>query len=204
MRITYYDLETTGLDPVRNDIIQVALATFDNDKCVRSEVMHFFYEGMTHSSPEALEKHGMTYEYLSQFKDEFERNCHRTFAFLANGRVCGFNNHMFDDKFISVWLNRNHAPDITFKESIDVMKLALPIVNKQRISLLNLRKHFNITDDDVNAACKEWFGTEGQAHLAHFDVAATRLCHLKEIEIIEEANKKVNAEDISSLARLCF
>lgn len=192
MRIIYYDLETTGLDPVRSDIIQAAYAVFDNGKCVRSDIMHFFYENMSRSSPEALEKHGMTYEYLSQYKDEFERNCKRLYSILDHAHVAGFNNKRFDDYFSTIWLRRMYAPELIFSESTDVMLEAAPIVNKPRISLINLCKHFELTEDKINAACSEWFGTTGSAHSAYYDVAATRLCHMKEVEIIEKANRETS------------
>ena len=185
MRITYFDVETTGLNPVTNDIIQVAYAIFDDNKCIRSEVMHFFYEGMQESAPEALEKHGMTYSYLSQYKDDFARNLHKLYAVLNKARVAGFNNDYFDNEFVQCFLRRHRAPDLVFKESIDIMKLATPIVHKNRISLINLCKYFEITPDEIKQYSNTIFGLEGKAHAAYYDVAATRLCHLKEIELIE-------------------
>lgn len=200
MRITYYDLETTGLDPVRSDIIQVAYATFDDDKCVRSDVMHFFYDGMSHSAPDALEKHHMSYEYLMQYKDQFTQNRYKLFSYLDGARVAGFNNHWFDDHFLEVWLKRMGAPVIEFKETLDVMKLAAPIVHKPRISLINLCKYFGLTEEDINSKCQEWFGTTGAAHSAYYDVAATRLCHMKEIEAERKAEEEYFAQNKSSMS----
>lgn len=205
MRIVFYDLETTGLDYYKEDIVQAAILIMDGKKFIKSDVLYFYYPEMKDSSTEALEKHGMSKEWLSQYAGVFRNNCHKLFVYLSGSNVCGHNNQNFDDFFSKLWLNRQWAPPLEFKESFDTMQIAKPIVQRQRISLINLCKYFSITPEQINAQAMEWFGSTGAAHNAYYDVTATALCYFAEQEAIQKlaspnTTSELTLDDVESLS----
>lgn len=207
MRVTFYDLETTGLDYYEEDIIQVAIAVFDGLKLVKSEVLYFYYPEMRESAPDALDKHGMTKEWLKQYESVFRRNVHRMFVYLSGANVCGHNNIGFDDQFAAMWLERMWCPRVVFKSSIDTMQLAKPLVNKSRISLVKLCEFFALTPEKINEKAKEWFGQTGAAHNAFYDVTATALCYFAEQRMFKQLSEEDKTDpnlDVNDLIDLGF
>ena len=70
-----FDLETTGLSSMQNDIIQFSYIMFDsNNMFVRADNLYFYYEGMSWSQEVADISHGISLDFLKTQADKFKEN----------------------------------------------------------------------------------------------------------------------------------
>ena len=67
MKVFYVDVETTGLEPKINDIIQLALIIEIDGKVVRKEKFEMQPFNYDNISPEALEVNGLSIEQIKGF-----------------------------------------------------------------------------------------------------------------------------------------
>lgn len=175
MKALYFDVETTGLDPVKNDVIQLAMLV-ENDGLVVGElelkIQPHSYENI---SQEALDVHGITLEeiktfitpqeahkeivkFWGKFVDKFNKKDKFT-PIGYNGRFdLDFLNQFFikcDDKYFGSWQNwRLVDPLAIIYFLVFLGKLELP-------------------DYKLATLCQH-YGIELQAHDALSDIRATR------------------------------
>ena len=70
-----FDLETTGLSSMQNDIIQFSYIMFDsNNMFVRADNLYFYYEGMSWNQEVADISHGISLGFLKTQADKFKEN----------------------------------------------------------------------------------------------------------------------------------
>lgn len=74
------DLETTGLDLMNDKIVQITMIKYDQDG--NETIYNKYVNPLKESSPEALDKHGLTSEFLSQFP-VFSEIAREVVAFLG-------------------------------------------------------------------------------------------------------------------------
>ena len=174
-KILYFDTETTGLDPVKQDIIQIA-GIIVIDGIVQEEfefkVKPFSFDNI---SQEALDVHGYNVENLKTFPEPHEVHCQLIDIFSkyvdrydTNDKFtpAGYNVH-FDMDFLQQFFIKNN--DVYFGSWMNWKKVdPLPLLHYLdfcgRISLPNYK---------LSTVCQH-FGIEIKAHDALGDIKATR------------------------------
>lgn len=180
MSYVVFDIETTGFMSTKDDIIQFAYALFDaNNQFVKSEVLYFYYEGMSWSE-EAYVVHNIPLSLLKEHADKFYENCIKMYTVLNMANVIGYNSNSFDCPFVNNWLLRRGLRKFEFMSTTDVMLSLRPLTKKSRIKLTKLSELCNITPDVIKNVMSLWFpdNTGKSAHDAAYDVTATALLAL--------------------------
>ena len=173
-----FDLETTGLSSMQNDIIQFSYIMFDsNNMFVRADNLYFYYEGMSLNQEVADISHGISLDFLKTQADKFKENVIKMYTVLNHANVCGHNSNSFDCPFVKNWLKRMGLSDFEFGIQQDTMLAFRPYTKRARIKLTKLAAMFGLSDAEIDYATKLWFGiTEStQSHDARFDTAMTAL-----------------------------
>ena len=173
-----FDLETTGLSSMQNDIIQFSYIMFDsNNMFVRADNLYFYYEGMSWNQEVADISHGISLDFLKTQADKFKENVIKMYTVLNHANVCGHNSNSFDCPFVKNWLKRMGLSDFEFGIQQDTMLAFRPYTKRARIKLTKLAAMFGLSDAEIDYATKLWFGiTEStQSHDARFDTAMTAL-----------------------------
>ena len=173
-----FDLETTGLSSMQNDIIQFSYIMFDsNNMFVRADNLYFYYEGMSWSQEVADISHGISLDFLKTQADKFKENVIKMYTVLNHANVCGHNSNSFDCPFVKNWLKRMGLSDFEFGIQQDTMLAFRPYTKRARIKLTKLAAMCGLSDVEVDYATKLWFGITDstQSHDARFDTAMTAL-----------------------------
>ena len=149
-RLAFIDTETTGLDPINNEIIEIAIKIIDTEvirTSCRTDVVYEF-EGkfkircMETASPKALEINGYNQE---EWKDAYTWSkpaCERLLERLKGCVVVG-HNVQFDVTFIRESLKRKGYPHRLAYPMIDTITLAhehLQPIGLRSMKLDNIRK----------------------------------------------------------------
>jgi DNA polymerase-3 subunit epsilon len=151
MKELYIDLETTGLNPKKNGIIQVAGIIVINGK--RKESFNYNCAPMENDyvDPKALEVTGHTAEQVKGFQvskviyhkllllwskyiDKFDRN--DKFHFVA------YNGHSFDMPFLREWFKKHNDKFFGswfYYPSVDVMLTAAHVLREERHRMPNFK-----------------------------------------------------------------
>lgn len=187
MKIIYYDTETSGLDPIQNDILTLA-GIIEIDGEVKEEfyleMQPFNYENI---SKEALEVNGLTLEQIKTFQtpqeahkkllsifSKYINKYNKLDKLTAIGHNIGFDIRFLDslfrkcgDKYFGSWIDYHY---------IDTMAI---------LNLLKFKKAIQIENVKLVTAAKH-FGVElTEAHNAMADIKATRELFQKLVERIE-------------------
>jgi len=174
-KVFWFDVETTGLDPEQQDIIQLAFMIEIDDKIVEQHDMLMQPFNYNTISQEALDVHGRTIEEIKTYPDP-----HKTYTDLISilekyvdryNKEDKFNhacyNSRFDLEFLKQFFIKNKdqyfGSWFNYK-AIDPLSLLHILDGIGKISLTNYKletvcKHFNIPLD---------------AHDALSDITATR------------------------------
>lgn len=190
-----FDIETSGLDSMRDDIIQFAYIAFHNGVKVRSDILYFYHEKMTWNE-EAFNVHHISKEFLQQYEMDFDKNLVKMFTVLCGADVVGFNSDKFDCPFVQHWLARMGIPGLTYRTQTDIMKAFRPVTKQAFISLVKLSEKMNLTREAIASMAQKWFSEEAgsQAHDAAYDVAATAM-----LTMIGIGKKLITFDDTASV-----
>lgn len=175
---TVFDIESTGLSPMHNDLIQFAYVTFDDNlMMLKSDVLYFFYEGMSWSD-DAYEIHHIPMEELKKHADEFEANLIKMWTVLSGANVCGHNIIKFDCPFVTRWLERFGLSGLRFGIMQDTMVGFRPMNRGHDMKLSRLCELCDVDENVINQYLPIWFPESGATtfHNAAYDVAATAVC----------------------------
>ena len=178
MSYVVYDLETTGLDRNRCEIVQFAYAKFDeNNMLIKAETLYFYHDGMHWDEEVARISHKLSLDFLKQYKDKFDENIIKMWTVLNGETVIGHNSIDFDGPFAKTWLGKQGLTGLTFAREIDTMVAFRPITKRARIKLVKLGEMIGITEDTIQMIIQLWFGTSDnmQAHNAAYDVTLIAL-----------------------------
>lgn len=175
MLFTTIDVETTGLDTYNSDIIQFAYSlTNETGRVIRSECLHFYYQGIERSwSDAAYAVHGIPLQELRTHAEEFETNCKKMWIAIARANVVGYNSDTFDIPFIQRWLKRMGYPIPEPNMKYDVMKIFRQ--HGVRGKLVQVTESVGFTKDIVERISELNYGIAGRSHLAFYDVTETNL-----------------------------
>lgn len=191
-KVMFFDVETTGLDPVKHDIIELAYIV-EVDGFVKERnclyIQPFSYENI---DPEALKISGHTVEQLHSFMDP--REAYRAFVEVLGHYIDKFDradkffpshslweaggfNVRFDLEFLNQFFVKNG--DKYFGSYFNWRTLdPRPI-----LAFLNYLGKIDLPKYSLEEACK-YFGIEPGGHDASKDIEATRLLIRKLAEMV--------------------
>jgi DNA polymerase-3 subunit alpha (Gram-positive type) len=178
--VTVLDVETTGLSPVNDRIIEFAAIRFalgDNFELRETDSMSTHVNPGRPIPPKITELTGITDETVSGALPESEAIID-ILDFLGRGVFCGYNARKFDMKFILETANRNGEP-FTPNRIIDTMEMAKNLIDIDKESGPENYKLKTIGD---------YFGVKFDAHSAFEDVRAT--AEITKILLSEYVNRE--------------
>lgn len=175
MKVFYLDTETTGINPVKNDIIQLAGIVEIDGQVLETIKLHcqpFDYSAV---ESEALQCHGITLEQIKSFPDpretyrdligvlgKYVNKYDRTDKFTLAGQKVGFDADFLKaffekngDKYYGSWFNWRHVDLLAFTRILNYAGVLK-------------------TENDKLGTLAEMFGVSLDAHDALEDIQATR------------------------------
>lgn len=174
-KILWFDVETTGLDPISNDPIQIAgLIEIDGEVMDEFNIFCKPFD-LENVSDEALEVNKITREEMSNFQEASEGK--RELDIIMNNHIDKFNrndkfypggyNVKFDIDFLAQWFKKhgdNYLGSYWNWRAIDPLPFLNVLAYKGELNLKNLK---------LETVC-EHFDIEFNAHDALSDIKATR------------------------------
>lgn len=166
MKIAYINTETTGLNPERHGIVQLACLIVENHRII-SEIDilidPFSYRENCECNDEALEINGRTIEEIEHFPnadDQLDKFLNFLVPYTRGNdtlQIAGYGVD-FDIGFIKAWFK---SSDLKFEnyfnhETLDVLSLVrhaeyFGVIKLERNRLIDVCEHFNIPLDAHNA-----------------------------------------------------
>lgn len=154
MDLCFVDIETTGLDPARHEVIEVAAIRVDGRtlECLRSAGVRVLPARIGDADPEALKINGYHEPWRGTFLDDaLER-----MAPLLDGAIwAGHNAARFDAQFLERAYSSAKIPMRRSKYILDTSALLWPLLFRGEIDSLSLDagcKHFGIKNDRPHSA----------------------------------------------------
>lgn len=177
MKIVYIDIETTGTDPEKNGIHQIAGFVEIDWKLVDTFNFRVQPRKGAMVSPEALKVGNVTIEQLRTYPEMGK--VYYDFMALLGKHIAKFNkkdkaffcgyNAQFDNQFMRRWFEDNNDKYFGswfWSGTLDVMGFALNKLKKERQDMVNFQL--------ATVAEKMGVKAEGMAHDAMYDITITR------------------------------
>lgn len=180
MLYTVFDLETTGLNRLNNDIVQFSYIRLNERFAPIKAGNLYFYRDDMDWSEEAYAIHKLSKDFLRQHKDSFEKNLCTMYSMLQFGHLVGHNAETFDIPFAQQYMSKFGLPDLTAYSTHDTIKLFHATMGA-RPKLSTLVSKLGIQDSVIQNMVNYFFKEDRPAdfHDARYDVAATALCFLE-------------------------
>jgi DNA polymerase-3 subunit epsilon len=169
--ICFFDLEATGLNVIRDRIVQIAIIKYFANEQEPEEFEMLINPGIP-ISEEAMNVHGITPKDLSN-KPTFQQVAQKIYDFIGDADLGGYNSNRFDvpllmEEFARVGIEF----DVTFRRTIDVQRV-----------------FYKMEPRTLQAALRFYTGkTMGNAHNALADVQATVDVFKGQLEYYKEAD----------------
>lgn len=158
--VVVYDIETTGLDLGKDQIIQIAAMKMDRDGNCVQELMHFAIPTVEISKG-ALDTHGYSLEYIRSHGGISATEALKAFSEFVRGAVLvGHNSTKFGRTIVDRQLSECGLPPLDIKGEYDTLTLAKPLCPK-------LKNH------KLKTLCETFGIVNSRAHDAFADVEAT-------------------------------
>lgn len=120
--IVFFDIESTGLNVIRDRIVQIALIKYFADGRDPQELEMLINPGIP-ISQEAMDVHGITPDKLRN-KPGFKDVAQQLYDFIGNADLAGYNSDRFDVPMLMEELARAGIKlDMDVRKSIDVQKI---------------------------------------------------------------------------------
>jgi DNA polymerase-3 subunit epsilon len=120
--IVFFDIESTGLNVIRDRIVQIALIKYSKDGTKPQELEMLINPGIP-ISKEAMEVHGITPDMVRN-KPTFEQVGRQIFDFIGSADLAGYNSDRFDVPMLMEEFSRIGIElDMTKRRNIDVQKI---------------------------------------------------------------------------------
>ena len=175
--LTFFDIESTGLDKVSDDIIQLYLCNYDGQDFIEKN-QYFNTDIYTTSATMAFDKHGLTNDFLSDYPYFIEQAKGIYEKYFFKGTVlCGYRSNNFDIPFIVEKLLQS-----------EITK-AVNILQNKRIDVYDI--YANLFPNTLDKVYGRIVGGDmGVSHEAKNDVVAT-------IKILDKlTNGSIDTSDI--------
>ncbi|MDR1523253.1 MAG: 3'-5' exonuclease [Endomicrobium sp.] len=178
MFYTVFDIETTGLNPRVDNIIQLAYVNVKEDLEIVESNNFYLYEDNMSWSEQAESVHKISKSWLFENKSDFFESIKEIYIKLNKSILVGHNMLSFDLPFLNQFLARYELPMVSPVLCFDTLKLFKPIFKKS-MKLKELATQSGFTDELVSFMTERWFGVKAQTHDARWDVTATALLLIK-------------------------
>lgn len=144
--LCFFDIESTGLNVVKDKIIQIALIKYSPDQEVPEKVT-LLIDPVRAIMPDAVAVHGITNEMLKG-KPTFEKVAEQIFQFIGSADLCGYNSNRFDVPMLMEEFNR-----VGYEFSLENRRLidAQRIFYKKEPRTLEAALKFYCSEELVNA-----------------------------------------------------
>ncbi len=120
--IVFFDIESTGLNVLKDRIVQLALIKYKKDKTAPEE-LDFLINPQVPISAEAMAVHGITPDMLKG-KPTFCEVAEQIYTFIADADLGGYNSDRFDLPMLTEELFRcGFDLDVDNRRTIDVQKI---------------------------------------------------------------------------------
>jgi len=120
--LVFFDLEATGLNVVRDRIVQIAMIKFSPGKTEPEEMEMLINPGIP-ISEEAMAIHGITPDMVRN-KPTFEQASESIYKFIGNADLAGYNSDRFDiPMLMEEFYRAGFDFDIDKRNLIDVQKI---------------------------------------------------------------------------------
>jgi len=192
-RYLVIDTETTGLNPTKHGLIELAAVAMDeNFEIVGQFCMDVCPPESCPIDPSALKVNGFTPDRISNgatylecaelFLDFTRKNFNKKPMLI--GQFLPFDYAVLDNLFTSTGLEFEAAKVLLTNQFIDTKSLALAL--NLRATMLGKNKPFPSTSLSHGGGLKDTFGVEGfQAHSAMGDVLATREVFISMMQLLD-------------------
>lgn len=183
MIYTVIDIETSGLSRENADVLSFSYALTDGKEMLAADTLYFWTDGMQWSQ-ESYEIHGLSKEFLSQYKDDFDKNLRAMFSVVQDSVLVGYNSgymdkfgvlHGFDYQVIKNFLLRNMLDFPIPSSFVDLLKIARSReTNAPNKKLQSMVDYYGISREDIVRVNDTVFpGSKAVAHNSGYDVVCT-------------------------------
>lgn len=196
-KICWADVETTGFDPVKQDVIQLGIIIEIDNKIVDKKMLYCQPFHWDNISPKALEINNTTMEQIKDFPlpqeaykevvelfDKYINKYDKEDKFLLAGQ-----NVKFDKKMMNGWFRKNENSyfySYFHKDNMDLMFLSETLKANDLLRTPNIK---------LGTIC-DYYQIPLDAHDALNDIVATRECFLKGIGALKQIGYKIKRSDI--------
>jgi len=120
--LCFFDIESTGLNVVRDRIVQIAIIKYPKNGGEPEELEMLINPGIP-ISEEAMNVHGITPKMLSN-KPSFQQVADQLLKFIGNADLAGYNSNRFDVPMLMEEFSRVGIElDMTRRRTIDVQRI---------------------------------------------------------------------------------
>lgn len=180
MIYTVIDIETSGLSRENADVLSFSYALTDGKEILAADTLYFWTDGMQWSQ-ESYEIHGLSKEFLSQYKDDFDRNLRAMFSVVQDSVLVGYNSgymdkfgvlHGFDYQVIKNFLLRNMLDFPIPSSFVDLLKIARSReTNAPNKKLQFMVDYYGVSREEIARVNNTVFpGSKAVAHNSGYDV----------------------------------
>jgi len=120
--LCFFDIESTGLNVIRDRIIQIAIIKYSKKDKEPEELMLMINPGVP-ISEEAMNVHGITAKDVAN-KPTFQQVAKKIFDFIGNSDLAGYNSNRFDVPILMEEFSRVGIElDMSRRRTIDVQRI---------------------------------------------------------------------------------
>lgn len=183
MIYTVIDIETSGLSRENADVLSFSYTLTDGKEILAADTLYFWTEGMQWSQ-ESYEIHGLSKEFLSQYKDDFDKNLRAMFSVVQDSVLVGYNSgymdkfgvlHGFDYQVIKNFLLRNMLDFPIPSSFVDLLKIARSReTNAPNKKLQSMVDYYGISREEIARVNNTVYpDSKAVAHNSGYDVVCT-------------------------------
>lgn len=152
----FFDLETTGLVPGRDNIIEIAAAKIKNKQII--DTFNLLVNPHRQISPKITNLTGITNQMVEQDGVE-EEAAVRAFCEFCGNRILAAHNASFDMSFMAIALDKYNLPNhITYVDTLPMSRTLIPDIGRHNLKKLasyfkiDMGHHHRALDDSVCSA----------------------------------------------------
>jgi DNA polymerase III epsilon subunit-like protein len=173
--ITVFDSETTGLNVLKDNPLQVCVLQLDEKTLdtVSCELLSFWQKGW-YIDPGAEKVHGLSREKMEPFADKFELNTRKLYRYLSESTGVSYNGATYDLPLLRYFLGRQSLGTIQLRRHYDMYNVWTKAAGRAKLGPM-VQKAGLDESHVANYANRIMPGRDASYHDAVYDVAATAL-----------------------------
>ena len=183
MIYTVIDIETSGLSRENADVLSFSYALTDGKEILAADTLYFWADGIKWNQ-ESYQIHGLSKEFLSQYKDDFDKNLRAMFSVIQDSILVGYNSgyidkfgvlHGFDYQIIKNFLLRNMLDFPIPSSFVDLLKIARSReTNAPNKKLQSMVDYYGVSREEIARVNNTVYpGSKAVAHNSGYDVVCT-------------------------------